>query len=88
MVTMVALLCAAGIAPADCTQENAIDSVAMSYAATEQSCASDSMMALAALAIQPKDGEYWKVVCTVPLGPAPVLVGKREDGDQVTAPVP
>jgi len=88
MVTMIALLCAAGITPADCTQENAIDSIAMGYDATVQSCASDSMMALAAIATQPRPGEYWKVVCIVPRGPAPVLVGERYTGDQVTAPLP
>ena len=35
MVSVVALLCAAGIAAADCTQDNAIDVIAMSQAPNE-----------------------------------------------------
>lgn len=35
MVSVAALLCAAGIAPAECTQDNAIDVIAMSYAGNE-----------------------------------------------------
>jgi hypothetical protein len=52
MISFIALLCAAGIAPADCTQANAIDVVAMGRAANALSCMQDSMMTLASLAIQ------------------------------------
>jgi hypothetical protein len=87
MISVVARLCAAGIARADCTQENAIDVVAMGRAANELSCMQDSMMTLASLAIQARPNEYWKVVCVGPERPAPVLVGQRE-GDQVSVAVP
>jgi hypothetical protein len=56
-------LCAAGIAPAHCTQDNAIDVVAMGRAANELLCMQDSMMTLASLAIQAGPNEYWRVVC-------------------------
>jgi hypothetical protein len=89
MVSVVALLCAAGIAQADCTQDNAIDVVAMGSTANELSCMQDSMMTLASLAIQAGPNEYWKVVCVAPRGPAPVLVGHLDDmQDQVSAPIP
>jgi hypothetical protein len=89
MVSVVALLCAAGIAQADCTQDNAIDVVAMGSAANELSCMQDSMMTLASLAIQAGPNEYWKVVCVSGREPAPVLIGRRDDTqDQVSAPVP
>jgi hypothetical protein len=42
MISVVALLCAAGIAPAKCTRDNAIDVVAMSHAANELFCMQDS----------------------------------------------
>jgi hypothetical protein len=89
MVSVIALLCAAGIAPADCTQDNAIDVIAMGQAANEQSCTQDSMMTLAALAVRAGPSEYWKVVCVGPQKPRPVLVGQHDDNqDQVSAPVP
>jgi hypothetical protein len=89
MVSVVALLCAAGIAQADCTRDNAIDVVAMGSAANELSCMQDSMMTLASLAVQAGPNEYWKVVCVASRGPAPVLVGRRENmQDQVSAPLP
>jgi hypothetical protein len=89
MVSVVALLCAAGIARADCTQDNAMDVVAMGHAANELSCMQDSMMTLASLAVQARPNEYWKVVCVAPRGPAPVLVGHLDDmQDQVSAPIP
>ena len=89
MVSVVALLCAAGIAQADCTQDNAIDVVAMGNAANELSCMQDSMMTLASLAIQAGPNEYWKVVCVSGRKPAPVLIGQSDDTlDQVSAPVP
>ena len=87
MVSIVALLCAAGIAPAECTQDNAIDVIAMSEAPNELFCMQDSMMALASLAVQAGPNEYWKIVCAGPQRPGPVLVGQHDDkGDQVSAP--
>jgi hypothetical protein len=87
MISVVALLCAAGIAPADCMQDNAIDVIAMSHAANELSCMQDSMMTLASLAVQAGPNEYWKVICIGPEKPAPVLVGHQEE-DQVGAALP
>jgi hypothetical protein len=89
MVSVIALLCAAGIAPADCTQDNAIDVIAISSAANELSCMQDSMTALASLAIQARPNEYWKVVCLGPRERISILAGQNEDTqDQVTAPLP
>jgi hypothetical protein len=88
MVSVVALLCAAGIAPAECTQANAIDIIAMSQVPNELFCIQDSMMALASLAVQAGPNEYWKVVCVGPQSPGPILIGQRDDTDQVTAPLP
>ncbi len=88
MVSVVALLCAAGIAQADCTQDNAIDVVAVGNAANELSCMQDSMMALASLAVQAGPNEYWKVVCVGPQRPGPVLIGQHDANDQVSAPLP
>jgi hypothetical protein len=89
MVSVVALLCAAGIVQADCTQDTAIDVVAMGSSVNELSCMQDSMMTLASLAIQAGPNEYWKVVCVRPQKPGPVLVGQLDDiQDQVSAPVP
>jgi hypothetical protein len=67
MVSVVALLCAVGIAPADCTQTNAIDVVAMGSAANGLSCMRDSMMTLASLAIQAGLNEYWNFCSRSPL---------------------
>jgi hypothetical protein len=87
MVSVVALLCAAGIAPADCTPDNAIDVIAMSDVPNELFCLQDSMMALASLAVRAGPNEYWKVVCAGPQRPGPVLVGERDEIDQVSAPL-
>jgi hypothetical protein len=86
---VIALLCAAGIAPADCTRDNAIDIVAMGHADNELSCMRERMATLAALAVQAGSNEYWKVVCAAPEKPALAIAG-RQDGedDQVTAAVP
>ena len=66
MVSVVALLCAATVARADCTQNNAIDVIRFPSAANELACMQDSMVTLAALAIRAGPGEYWKVVCVAP----------------------
>ncbi len=88
MVSVVALLCAAGIAAPDCTQDNAIDVIAMSQVPNELFCIQDSMMALASLAVQAGPNEYWKVVCVGPQRPGPVLIGQHDANDQVSAPLP
>jgi c-di-AMP phosphodiesterase-like protein len=87
MVSVVALLCAAGIAPAECTKDNAIDVIAMSQAPNELLCIQDSMMALASLAIQAAPNEYWKVVCVSGRERISIVAGRGAQ-DQVTAPVP
>ena len=89
MVSVVALLCAAGIAPTECTQANAIDVIAMSQTPNELFCLQDGMMALASLAVQAGPNEYWKIVCVGPQRPGPVLVGQHGDEeDQVSTPGP
>jgi hypothetical protein len=89
MVSVVALLCAAGIAPANCTQDVAIDVVAMGSAVNELSCMQDSMMTLASLAIQAGPNEYWKVVCLAPRERISIVAGQSDDTqDQVSAPRP
>ena len=89
MLSVVALLCAAGIAPADCTQDNAIDVVAMGRAANELSCIQDSMMTLASLAIQAGPNEYWKVVCVSPRERFSIVAGQSDETQgQVSAPLP
>jgi hypothetical protein len=79
MVSVVALLCAAGIARGDCSPENAIDVIHMSDAADELACMRDSMMTLAPPAIQAGPDEYWKIVCVRTQRSAPILVGERTD---------
>jgi len=89
MVSVLALLCAAGIAPAECTQDNAINVIAMGDSANELSCMQDSMMTLAGLAVQAGPNEYWKVVCGDPRERIPIVAGKSDDAqDQVSAPLP
>ena len=89
MVSVIALLCAAGIAPAECTQANAIDVVAMGRAANELSCVQGSMMTLASLAIPAGPNEYWKVVCVAPRERISIVAGQSDDArDQVSAPLP
>ena len=89
MVAVVALLCVAGIAPANCTQDTAIDVVAMGNAANELSCMQDSLMTLASLAIQAGPNEYWKVVCMADRERISIVAGQSDDTqDQVSAPPP
>lgn len=89
MVSVVALLCAAGIAPAECTQDNAIDVIAMSQVPNELFCMQDSIMALASLAVQAGPNEYWKIVCEVSRERISIVAGhSNEAPDQVTAPPP
>jgi hypothetical protein len=89
VVSVVALLCAAGIAPADCTQDNAIDVIAMGHVASELSCMQESMIALASLAIHARPNEYWKVVCVGPRERTSIVAGQTEGAqDPITAPLP
>jgi len=89
MVSVVALLCAAGIAPADCTRENAIDVVAISNAPDELSCMRDSMMTLASLAVRPEPDAYWKVLCEASRERISIVADQPNAAqDQVSAPVP
>jgi hypothetical protein len=46
------------------------------------------MMALASLAVQAGPNAYWKVICVGPQRLRPVLIGQRDDNDQVSAPLP
>jgi hypothetical protein len=66
MVSVVALLCAATMAQSDCSVDNAIDVIRLPDATSELNCAQGTMATLAALAIQPTNGEYWKIICARP----------------------
>ena len=66
MVSVVALLCAATMAHSDCSVDNAIDVIRLPDATSELNCAQGTMTTLASLAIQPTNGEYWKIVCARP----------------------
>jgi hypothetical protein len=66
MVSVVALLCAATIAQSDCSVDNAIDVIRLPDATSEMNCAQGTMATLATLAIQPTNGEYWKIICARP----------------------
>jgi hypothetical protein len=66
MVSVVALLCAATIARSACTVDNAVDVIRLPDATSELDCMEGAMATLASLAIQPTNGEYWKVRCARP----------------------
>ena len=80
MVTIYTLLCAATVAGSDCGIENAIDVVELPGVDNELNCLQDSMVTLASLAIQPRSGEYWKIVCR-PSGRVPILIGAERFQD-------
>ena len=64
MVSVYALLCAASVLRSDCTNDTAIDVIRLPDDYSELACLKDSEIVLAALAIQPQNGEYWKVICS------------------------
>jgi hypothetical protein len=66
MVSVVALLCAATMAQSDCSVDNAIDVIRLPDATSELNCMQGTMATLASLAIQPTNGEYWKIMCARP----------------------
>ena len=66
MVSVVALLCAATIAQSDCSVDNAIDVIRLPDATSELNCMEGAVTTLASLAIQPTNGEYWKISCARP----------------------
>jgi hypothetical protein len=66
MVSVVALLCAAMMAQSDCSVDNAIDVIRLPDATSELNCVQGAMATLASLAIQPTNGEYWKIMCARP----------------------
>ena len=66
MVSVIALLCAAKMAQSDCSVDNAIDVIPLPDATSELNCAQGTMATLASLAIQPTNGEYWKIICARP----------------------
>jgi hypothetical protein len=66
MVSVVALLCAATMAQSDCSVDNAIDVIRLPDSGNEVGCLQDAIATLASLAIQPRAGEYWKIVCVRP----------------------
>jgi hypothetical protein len=64
MVSVYALLCAASVMHSDCTNDTAIDVIRLPDDYSELACLRDSEIVLAGLAIQPQNGEYWKVICS------------------------
>jgi hypothetical protein len=66
MVSVIALLCAATMTQRDCSVDNAIDVIRLPDATSELNCVQGTMATLAALAIQPTNGEYWKIICARP----------------------
>ena len=66
MVSVVALLCAATLAQSNCSVDNAIDVIRLPDATSELNCMQGTMATLASLAIQPANGEYWKIMCARP----------------------
>src|SRR5262245_18567186 len=66
MVSVYALLCAAAVAQSDCSGENAIDVIRTPNAENSLNCLQGAMMTLATLAVQPTEGQYWKVICRPP----------------------
>jgi hypothetical protein len=79
MVSVVALLCAATMAQSDCSVDNAIDVIRLPNATSELNCMQGTMATLAALAIQPTNGEYWKIVCARP-EKMEIEIAKRHHG--------
>jgi hypothetical protein len=63
MVSVYVLLCAAALSRGECTEATAIDVIRMPDAENALTCLRGSMMTLGPLAIQPKGGEYWKIIC-------------------------
>jgi len=66
MVSVYALICAAALAQSDCDVENAVDVIRLPDAENSLNCLQGAMMTLAGLAVQPTEGEYWKVICKPP----------------------
>ena len=66
MVSVYALICSATVAQSDCSVENAIDVVRLPDADNPMNCLQGAMMTLAGLAVQPIEGQYWKVICNPP----------------------
>jgi hypothetical protein len=62
-VFVIALLCSMSLSPRECDRTTALDVLTFPPAESELTCMRDAMQTLADLAIQPHDGEFWKVVC-------------------------
>jgi len=77
MVSVYALICAATVAQSDCSVENAIDVIRLPDADNSVDCLQGAMVTLAALAVQPREGEYWKVICQPSADVEQQIAGRR-----------
>ena len=62
-LSVLALLCAATLAPSECDRSNATDVIALGQSANEIACMRDAQETLAALAIRSGPDAYWLVRC-------------------------
>jgi hypothetical protein len=85
MISVIALLCAVGVARSECSPDNAIDVIRLPDAANEMACMQDTLTTLAALAIRARPDEYWKVVCIKGTSDLPTIAGVPQS-DPSTAP--
>jgi hypothetical protein len=81
MVSVAALLCAATMGQSDCSVDNAIDVIRLPDTTSELNCMQGTVATLAALAIQPTNGEYWKIVCARP-EKVEIEIAKRHRGQK------
>jgi hypothetical protein len=80
MVSVYVLLCAAALSRGECTETTAIDVIRMPDAENALLCLRGSMMTLGPLAIQPKGGEYWKIICIADADHFPNLPAAEQPG--------
>ena len=80
MVSVYVLLCAAALSRGECTEVTAIDVIRMPDAENALVCLRGSMMTLGPLAIQPKAGEYWKIVCIADSADLPSVRASAQPG--------
>ena len=65
-MTVLALLCALTLSPADCRRDTATDVLILGHADNEIACALGAQATLAQLAIRADDGHRWIIKCEPP----------------------
>lgn len=78
MLKMLILVCAVGIAPADCRPQSALDVISGPDVASPVMCGlhGQAYIAETALANRRHDDEYLKIVCVKPSAKAALMTGK------------